>query len=290
MKKQKNFIWILCLVIALGTAVPSKAIFSHVHWGVGIWLSPLAYLGRLANVLAGYKLTKTEIDATEGFEKIKENIGMNEEASEESGEESSAPLMSEETYDNAEMIPDAILSLIEDPEENSDGKKFYSIREANTQILFADYCSDMGSDTTLYVQRECTDEEKINLNQGCDACQQRNSEGQCISYDSAQCARERQNYWLTQSTSGVEATLDAHGGSARSFYGELSEWLTAFKEEMTVMEYWSRLQELSVQANSIVPEITFVYAMDLLSTSEMRVNETGVDYQTLSINSTGDGS
>ena len=34
-----------------------------------------------------------------------------------------------------------------------------------------------------------------------------------------------------------------------------------------------------MQSNAITPEITFIYAMDLMSTAERRVSEVGVDYE-----------
>jgi len=258
-----------------------------------LWINPFVALGRLANILAGRKLMKTEIDATAGFEEIKNNIGMGEgpgvSATGASGEdlttEEEGAQMQAEQAERAAMVPDIVVNLILDAEKNKDGEGFFGVREANAQILLSDYCSDCSQRSTTtgkctkYTQRECTSAEKVMLNQGCDACLERNAQGQCIAFDSASCARERQNYWLIRAVNGAEGTLDAHADAARKFYVDLKKLLNQTGKSTLVSDFWSDLQRFSVQSNAIVPEITFVYAMDLLSTAERRVSEVGVDYK-----------
>ena len=293
MKNLKN-----ALIIASMLAVSSPA---YAVWGgpicawtvVCLWMNPLVALGRLANIAAGYKLTKTEIDATAGVEEIKNNIGMGDgpgvSATGASGEdlttEEEGAQMQAEQAERAATVPDIVVNLIVDVLNNDKGEGFYAVREANAKILLSDYCSDcsMRSTTTgectKYTKRECTEAEKVTINQGCDACLERNESGQCIAFDSASCARERQNYWLIQSVNGAEGTLDSHVDGAKKFSADLKKLLQQTSKSRLVADFWSDLQRFSVQSNAITPEITFIYAMDLMSTAERRVSEVGVDYE-----------
>jgi len=300
MKIKKSFKNALMVTVVLVMALPAQAWWLPVCWGTTIclWVNPLASLGRLANVLAGYHLTETEIDATAGIQKIKDNIGIGNGPGVSATGATGADLVSSEegaemqqlaaeSAENAPSVPEVLVTLVTDAEKNTNGEGFLAVREANTKILFADYCSDCQStdpetgDCSLYAQRECTDEEKIKLNQGCDACRQKDASGKCISFDSKECARNRQNEWLVQATSGAEGTLDSHPHTASDLYSNLQSMLREAGQSRTVSDFWSDLQKISVQSNTIVPEITFVYAMDLLSTSERRVAETGVEYQSV---------
>ncbi|MBP5343570.1 MAG: hypothetical protein J6Y85_00630 [Alphaproteobacteria bacterium] len=295
-KSLKNTVGVLAVAVVLMTSRPSYAPFiPALCWPIGVclWTDVVGLVARVANIAAGYKLNKTEIDATAGFEKIKNNIGMGEgpgiSATGASGadlvtEEEGAQMQAEQA-ERAAMVPDIIVNLFTDAEENEQGEGFRAIREANAQILLSDYCSECTQRSTTtgeclkYTQRLCTEAEQVAINQGCDACLERNDQGQCIAFDSASCARERQNYWLIQAVNGAEGTLDAHVAGARKFYENLKKLLVATSTSTTVSDFWSDLQRFSVQANTIVPEITFVYAMDLLSTSERRVSEVGVELE-----------
>ena len=280
----------------LAVSFPAYAVWGGpiCAWSVVcLWVNPFVSLGRLANILAGLKLMKTEIDATAGFEEIKNNIGMGDgpgvSATGASGadlttEEEGAQMQAEQA-ERAATVPDIVVKLITDTLKNEKGEGFYAVREANAQILLSDYCSECAQrstttgECTKYVQRECTEAEKITINQGCDACLERNSAGQCIAFDSASCARERQNYWLIQSVSAAEGTLDAHADAAKKFYVDLKGLLQQASQSRLVADFWSDLQRFSVQSNAITPEVTFVYAMDLMSTSERHAAEVGVDYE-----------
>jgi len=289
MKTKQSLRNVIIISALLGMAWPAQAWWDQKCWMIGcVWTNPSANFSRLLDLLALRKLLKTEIWASEGFAKIREALEEGEGAEGESEDD----LSTEEegvqmSGDSASTVPDIVVDLISDAEKNKEGLGFLDVREANAQILLADYCSQCASRSddntcTLYEKIECTDEEKITLNQGCDACSKRDDSGKCISYNSAQCALERQNYWLITAAIGAEATLDAHSGSSASFYSNLKSLLEQAKEVETIYDYWTVLQRFSVQSSKITSEVSFVYAMDLLSTAERRVSEAGTNYQEFS--------
>ena len=288
----------LLAAIVIGVSTPSYAIWSGAicAWiGLCSWPGVLTAAARVWTIAQANKVTTTEIDATAGFQEILNNIGKGEGPGISATGNTGADLTSEE--EGAEMqaeqarraatVPNVAITYIVDAEKDEGGKDFYKLREINAQFVLADYCyvcsqkSTTGSDICWkYEQKACSDTEKHTINADCSACSEHEND-QCVSFDSVQCAEERQNKWLYVMTSSAAAEANASKKSITEFREKLIELLKHTGSSGTVAGWWSNVQTLSVQANAIVPEITRVYAADLQATSVRRVAEQGVEIRKL---------
>ena len=300
-------------VVALTVALPAYAIwtgpicwitFACVPWDL------VEFAARLWGIAAEKKLLTTEISATEGLQPILDNIGKGNgpgvsatgnTGADLTSEEEGAQMQQEQAM-NAATVPNVLVQLVTDEERSADGLDFWTIREANLQQALSDYCSECASESSsgdgickIYKERDCTQEERNKINQDCDACHQHDDKDLCISYDAGECAKERQNKWGYKATNGAIGTADSHQDEMVKLYEDLKALLRSAGKTGTVAGFWSDLQMMSVQSSVIAPEITYYYAMDLLSTSIRRMYEGGVDYETLpksftESNGTGNGS
>ena len=234
-------------------------------------------------------------DVKNGLEKIKENIGMYRDQGKcgvsatgntgcdlttpEQGAEEDAKMDEE-----AAVIPDSTISIIVESEKdgkivldgksdlanqkddvvkNKKGDKFDRVRENVASYIFISDDSDVNADCTCSAGTG-------------DACEQ------------SECAQQRQNDALYQSSLGASSTADANLQKMDSRYENLVKAVSEINEAETIADFVGKMGRLSVYASDAVANTMTLQTHDLRAQSYRNLVFGGINPVDLSKLSKGD--
>ncbi len=214
-------------------------------------------------------------DIKNGMEKIKENIGMYRDqgkcgisATGETGCDLSTPEQGAEEDammdEEAAVIPDSTIAIIVESEKDGkivlDGKKDEESKSDKDNVVGkkGDKFDRVRENVKSYIF--ISDDEAVNADCTC-------SKGSGASCDASECAQQRQNDALYQSSLGASSVADANLRKMDERYENLVTAVSEINEAETIADFVGKMGRLSVYASDAVANMMTLQTHDLRSQS-----------------------